>query len=288
MTALNRREFLLAGAGLVVAAACGSSKEDDTVKVTEPTDAKPKKTGPSPVNLVVASYVHVAGPTERVALAFLDAEGTSPVKPDGPVLITIDGEAVTSELHADGSLELPYLLVFHKFAKPGASIVKARYQGTETEAAIEVTDPAQAKAPFAGQPLLSVPSPTTTDTMGVDPICTRDPACPLHEVSLDAALAEKRPVAVLFSTPARCQSRLCGPVLDNLLAHREAFADRVRFVHVEIYAARAGEALAPAVKAYGLTQEPFLFLAGPDGVIRERIDNAYDATEARQALERLV
>lgn len=286
MTSLNRREFLLAGAGMVLLAACGKS-DDDAVKVSPDDDGETGASGPSPFNLVVASYVHVAGPDQRLALAFLNEEGTGPLKPDGPVKVTIDGEEAEAELHADGSLELPYLLVRHRFEKPGFVTVNATYRGTSSEAAIEVLDPAKAKAPLAGQPLPSVPTPTVSDARGVDPICTRDPVCPLHEVSLDAALAEKRPVAVLFATPARCQSRLCGPVLENLLAHHGAFADRVRFVHVEIYASRTGTELTPAMKAYGLTQEPFLFLAGGDGVIRERIDNAFDRTEAGHALERL-
>lgn len=274
-------------------AACGKSDDDEpaAVKVTEPDEdgeAKGAGAGAGAVNLVVASYVHVAGAEQRLALAFLNEEGTGPVKPDSPVEVDIDGQPVESELHADGSLELPYLLVRHRFDKPGFVTVNARYKGRKSKAALEVVDAAKAKAPLVGQPLSSVPTPTTADAKGVDPICTRDPQCPLHEVSLDAALAEKRPLALLFATPARCQSRLCGPVLDNLLAHHGDFADRVRFVHVEVFASRTGSALAPAIKAYGLAQEPFLFLAGADGVIRERIDNAYDRTEARQALERLV
>ncbi|HUR17525.1 MAG TPA: hypothetical protein VMZ51_01140 [Acidimicrobiales bacterium] len=285
MTDLNRREFLLAGAGMVLLAACGKSDEDDpaAVKVTVP-DEKP---GSGKVNLVVASYVHVAGPDQRIALALLNEEGTGPVTPDGPVQVIIDGHPVVSELHADGSLELPYLLVNHRFDKPGFAAVSTVYKGITAKASLEVLDPAKAKVPLAGQPLPGVPTPTKADGKGVDPICTRDPQCPLHEVSLDTALGEKRPIAVLFATPARCQSRLCGPVLDNLLAHHEAFADRVRFIHVEIYASRSGEDLAPAVKSYGLAQEPFLFLAGADGVVRQRIDNAYDRAEAEQALERL-
>lgn len=272
-------------------AACGSSEDEGAgpVKVDQPSEEEtPEASGPSPFNLVVASYVHVAGADQRVTLAFLNQEGTGPVKPEGPVKVSIDGQEVDSELHADGSLELPYLLVRHRFDKPGFATVNATYKGTKTEAAIEVKDPAKVKVPLVGQPLPSVPTPTVADPGGVDPICTRDPMCPLHEVSLDAALAEKRPVALLFATPARCQSRLCGPVLDNLLAHHEAFAGRVRFVHVEIYASRTGNTLTPPMKAYGLTQEPFLFMAGADGVIRERLDNAFDRTEAGQALERLV
>lgn len=290
MTALSRREFLLAGAGAVLLAACGNSEDDEpaAVQVTEPDEKDGTKVGPAAVNLVVASYVHVAGAEQRLALAFLNEEGTGPVKPEGPVKIDIDGQAVESELHADGSLELPYLLVRHTFDKPGFATVNAEFKGIRSKAALEVVDPAKAGAPLPGQPLMSVPTPTTTDARGVDPICTRQPQCPLHEVSLDAALAEKRPLAVLFATPARCQSQLCGPVLDNLLAHHDAFGARARFVHVEIFASRTGTTVAPATKAYGLTQEPFLFLAGADGVIRERIDNAYDRTEAKQALERLV
>lgn len=290
MTALSRREFLLTGAGVVLLAACGKSEDDEpaAVKVTEPDEKEKTKTGPAAVNLVVASYVHVAGTEQRLALAFLNEEGTGPVKPDGPVKVDIDGQAVESELHADGSLELPYLLVRHTFAKPGFATVNAEFKGIKSKAALEVLDPSKATAPLAGQPLMGVPTPTTADARGVDPICTREPQCPLHEVSLDAALAEKRPLAVLFATPARCQSQLCGPVLDNLLAHHDTFGDQVRFVHVEIFASRTGTTVAPATKAYGLTQEPFLFLAGADGVIRERIDNAYDRTEAKKALERLV
>ena len=38
-----------------------------------------------------------------------------------------------------------------------------------------------------------------------------------------------------MATPALCQSRVCGPVLDILLGQVPAFADRVRFVHIEVF-----------------------------------------------------
>lgn len=289
MSPLTRRELLLAGAGLAVLAACGGSDdaENSSVKVTDPggeTDGQGSKS----LNLVLASYVHVPAVDQRVTFAILNEEGTGPVKPEGPVRLTIDGQEVPAELHADGSLELPYLLVRHRFEKPGVSTARATYRGAVGEAAIQVVEPAKASAPLVGHPLPRVATPTVADPRVVDPICTRRPPCLLHDVSLDAALDERRPLAVLYATPARCQSRLCGPVLDNLLAHHEAFAGRVRFIHVEIFASPTGNTLAPAVKATGLTQEPFLFLVGADGIVRERIDNAFDRTEAGQALDRLV
>ena len=286
MAPLDRRQFLMAAAGLALAGACGRGGGDEPdVAVTQPPG---NGQGQPPLNLVVASFVHVPGIDQRVSVAFLNDEGTGPLKPTSPVRLAIDGQEVPAQLHDDG-IELPYLLMRHRFAKPGFSTVRASYESRTAEAALQVVDPAATMVPFPGRPMIPTPTPTVADNRGVNPICTRQPACPLHEVSLDAALGERRPLAVLFATPALCQSRLCGPVLENLLAQRDAFADRVRFIHVEIFKALdRNAATTDAVRAYHLEQEPFLFLAGADGVVRERLDNAYDRLEARQALERLV
>ncbi len=281
MALLTRRQFLLATAGLAVVAACGGG--DDDVEVEQP--GRANEPGPA---LVVASFVHVAGIDERVTLAFLNAEATGPIRPDGPVEVSIDGQPVAAELHDDG-IDLPYLLVRHRFPAPGHATVRAGYGGSSFTAALQVLDPGAVQVPFPGRPMISTPTPTVADPLGVDPICTRQPACPLHDVSLDAALAEGRPLAVLFATPALCESRLCGPVLENLLGARDAFADRVRFVHVEIFKTLSrGAPMVEAVRAYRLQSEPVLFLAGADGVVRERLDNAYDRREVRDALSRLV
>ena len=276
MPPLDRRRFLLGAGGLALLAACGRDRADVTV-ATPPEDQ---------LNLLVASYVHVPGIDQRVTVAFLQGD-KSPLRPDESVKVTIGGQPVEAELHSEG-IFLPYLLMRHRFAQPGIVDVEATFRGRTAKAALQVRDPASVKVPYPGRPMVSVPTPTTADARGVNPICTRQPACPLHDVSLDAALAEKRPLAVLFATPALCESRLCGPVLENLLAHRDAYADRVRFMHVEIYTANDGKTLTDPVKAYGLENEPFLFLAGPDGMVRERLDNAFDLAEARSALQALV
>ena len=61
-------------------------------------------------------------------------------------------------------------------------------------------------------------------------------------------------MAVLFGTPAFCQTRTCGPVLDVLLSQRDAFSDRVHLLHVETQP--QATTYAPALSAYHLEFEP--------------------------------
>ena len=69
-----------------------------------------------------------------------------------------------------------------------------------------------------------------------------------------------------------------------------AFRDKVRFIHVEVYKSlQAGEAnLTDGMRAYHLDFEPVLYLAAPDGTIRDRLDGPYDIKEANAALTKLV
>jgi hypothetical protein len=128
----------------------------------------------------------------------------------------------------------------------------------------------------------------------VELVCTRSGGpCPWHDVSLDQALTQGRPLAVLVATPAFCQSATCGPVLDVLLRAQPPFGDRIHFVHLEVYATKPTGAdisrtpLAPAVKAFALESEPVLYLVAPDGTVKNRIDGLYGLTEATDALTKL-
>jgi hypothetical protein len=121
----------------------------------------------------------------------------------------------------------------------------------------------------------------------VKPICTRTPKCPLHDVSLATVIGAGTPVAVMFATPALCQSQYCGPVLDELLDIRAPFADAVTFVHVEIYRSNRGADVAPTVAAWGLPSEPWFYTIDPAGTIVGRLDGAFGGDEMRSQLEAL-
>jgi hypothetical protein len=83
---------------------------------------------------------------------------------------------------------------------------QAKFSGTTTSRCV----PATAVAPVPGDAAPRAASPTTTNSLGVNPICTRKPPCPLHTVSLSDVIGAGKPVAVLFATPALCTSQFCG------------------------------------------------------------------------------
>ena len=71
-------------------------------------------------------------------------------------------------------------------------------------------------------------------------LTTRRPPEQMHSVSLNQVLG-KRPIALLFSTPQFCVSRVCGPVTDVTVDLQHQFGNRVTFIHEEVYAAQPAQ-----------------------------------------------
>ena len=151
---------------------------------------------------------------------------------------------------------------------------------------IQLFDRADVAIPLVGDPLPAIDTPTMADPRDVDPVCTREPACPLHDVSLRDALASGKPVAYLLGTPAYCQTGTCSPALDAILDVREKVGDSVTFIHAEIYTDSTATTPAKAVSDYKMTFEPALFITDAQGVLVERLDAIFDAEEVRAAFAR--
>jgi hypothetical protein len=231
-----------------------------------------------------------AGAPYRLSFFIADnANNAAPVALDSPLTLRIAppggafGPALNTVVHTNGP-EPNYALTSYTFPAPGAYNVRASFKGHTLALPLTVTAPSASATPTVGQKMVSVATPTTSDARGVNPICTAQPQCPFHAVSLDAALAAGKPVALQFATPALCQSKFCGPVLSNLVATSAAWRDKVTFIHSEIYTDLTGATGTPAVKAWGLQHEPMLYLGDATGTIVARIDNLYDQDEARAVL----
>jgi hypothetical protein len=133
------------------------------------------------------------------------------------------------------------------------------------------------------------PPPVATDTLAsvhgnVSLLTTRRPPEQMHSVSFNQVLG-KRPIALLFSTPQLCTSRVCGPVTDLAveLAHR--LGGPVVFIHQEVYVDnQPSKGLRPQLRAFHLHSEPWLFAVNRRGVIVARLEGAFGVLELQQAL----
>ena len=88
----------------------------------------------------------------------------------------------------------------------------------------------------------------------------------------------------MVGTPAHCQTGTCAPGLEFLIAEHARVGDKIVMVHADVYSDNAATTVAPAVAALGLDYEPVLYLVGPDGIVRDRIDVVWDQTELDERL----
>jgi hypothetical protein len=276
---ISRRGFLAGTAGVALAAAAAG-----------PAGAllNAKNTAISP--LVLSSDLYASSAPQRFVFAI--ARG-SKYASFGPAQVAFappgsnQGTVLDTNLYKEG---LPkgrgIYVVDTVFPVAGFYKAAAIVGGKRVPFSIEVKHAAE--APVVGAQAPRAASPTVGNPMGVNPICTRTPACPLHDVSLSDVIGTGKPVVAMFATPALCQSQYCGPVLDELLDLMAPYQDKMAMVHVEIYTSNRGATQAPTVKAWGLPSEPWMFTIDGNGVIKTRLDGAIAETEIKAALDNLV
>jgi hypothetical protein len=116
-------------------------------------------------------------------------------------------------------------------------------------------------------------------------LTTRLPPESMASASLDQILG-KKPVALLFSTPQLCISRVCGPVTDVAVQVQHRFGDKVTFIHEEVYVDnQPSKGLRPQLKAFHLRTEPWLFVMNRQGTIVARLEGAFGTNEVTRAVQ---
>jgi hypothetical protein len=205
--------------------------------------------------------------------------------PDDPVGVeprfSSEQNSGPGELQAIYSADIP-------LPRPGISYLLAltragsKMIGSTGEAVVALGTP----IPAVGQ----LPPAIATDTLAsvhgnVKLLTTRVPPENMHSVSFNEVLG-KQPIALLFSTPELCTSRVCGPVTDIMVQLQHQFAGRIAFIHEEVYVDNMpSRGLRPQLHAFHLASEPWLFTVNRRGVIVARLEGAFGIGEARQALE---
>jgi hypothetical protein len=113
----------------------------------------------------------------------------------------------------------------------------------------------------------------------------------LHRWTIARAIAEHRPVLVIFATPTYCESQFCGPTTDGVAALAGRYGDRAVFIHVEIWRdyqkSVINQGAADWLYRNGDLTEPWLYLIGSNGIIKDRWGPLFDPAEVAKDLAAL-
>ncbi|HEX7058666.1 MAG TPA: hypothetical protein VF176_02320 [Solirubrobacterales bacterium] len=166
-----------------------------------------------------------------------------------------------------------------------AAIVK---QGDETTATLlpSAVVGEYSSIPRVGQKAPKIHTPTPADVGGdLSKITTRIPPDTQNRVDYADALG-KEPIILLFATPQFCQSRVCGPVVDEAEQVKQLYGDKAEFIHMEIYNDNdPGKRTRPQVRAFHLPTEPWLFAIDRQGTVRTALEGAFGVDELTQAVK---
>jgi hypothetical protein len=140
--------------------------------------------------------------------------------------------------------------------------------------------------PRPGQQAPKMHTPTAADVGGdLSKITTRIPPDTQNKVDYADALG-KDPIILLFATPQFCQSRVCGPVVDEAEQVKQLYGDKADFIHMEIYNDNdPSKQVRPQVRAFHLPTEPWLFAIDRNGTIRTVIEGAFGVEELTRAVK---
>ncbi len=320
---LTRRAWLRSSAALSLGGAlylsgCGSSDDGEGRRdAASPGSQSPTSTaiaGSIDPRLLTREFV--AGKENRFLIGLLDGEGR--LVKDARVhlrFFKIGGDGTTGTFRGEGDMTYRELNIEGAHAHDGGggllsedtvSFYSANVPFDESGrwgVEIEATPtgggtPSKIQVPFdvLEQPMTpadgTMPPASRNDTAATNSntrsLCSRDPACSLHDLVIGDVLGKGRPLVVQFSTPAYCQTRFCGPVLEVLLQQVPAYQERIDFVHIEVYRDFQLQQYREAVVEWGLPGEPYTFFVGADGLVRSRLEAIFTEAELTERLNDLL
>lgn len=293
MRSIDRRAFLALGVG-AVAWACSRGGDNESND----------NSGAAAVSVAVTSLQLAVGDSRN---AFAVLRGQKPYVPgDLEVRLVEPGRASRKIKVARQSIrfgsggkeeagsEVTDIFTFkHDFQRPGVWGVDIRADGRRAQGAFQILSRKEAPSPLVGEKAVASQSPTVENARGVDPICTRNPKCSMHELTIADALEASKPTVIVFGTPRFCTSRTCGPVVDIVEAQQHRVGDDASFIHVEVWrndddAVNKPDGEAPAFAEWKLGTEPWIYFVGADGMVRDRWLGAIGPKELRKAVDSLV
>lgn len=165
----------------------------------------------------------------------------------------------------------------------------------EVDGELQQTSPFEFKVgtkggpPDVGEDAIDINTQTEADVGGdLEQLSTRvPPPKEMLQTNFSDVLG-KEPVVLQFATPALCQTRVCGPVVDIAEQVRAENGDGVTFIQQEIYNDNdVNKGFRPQVGAWNLPTEPWIFVIDRDGKVVERFEGAFSAEELTEAVRKV-
>ena len=292
------RGSILLGLLAVLIAACGPVAAPPT-----PTPAHapaPPRAAPGQLVGVLPASELVVGPNNRFLVGLLD-DRNRPVT-DAQVQLRFFKRLDETTAQLRGEAAAPFrgspqlgdrglYVARATFDEPGpwgVEVQAARPDGTTQTLRLGFEVRAQSLTPAVGSPAPASRTPTAATLAEAEQVCSARPPDEFHRLSIADALAQAKPLVVLFATPGFCETATCGPDLEVVQAAAAPYGDRLNVVHVEIYKdIQPGEPM-PAVVEWGLPSEPWVFLVGSDGRIADKFEGGLTLDELAPAVAQLV
>ena len=136
----------------------------------------------------------------------------------------------------------------------------------------------ESNIPKIGEAVPHSNNPTLSNKDDLSDITTHpNPNPKLYDVTISHALRTSRPLVVVFSTPAYCTSRLCGPVTDLAYAIYDRYSDVLDVIHIEPFEVSTAKTKGrltptPTLREWGLETEPWLFIIDKNGLVFDRFE----------------
>lgn len=136
-------------------------------------------------------------------------------------------------------------------------------------------------SPGVGDDALRTKNPTLRDVNGdrTKISSALDDDSILHRISIADAVTNGKPTVILFATPRFCTTRTCGPSHQVVLSLAQNYADKVNFIHVEVYKNFDTFEVADAMREWNLETEPWLFFVDKNGKIVAKFEGGITAQE---------
>jgi hypothetical protein len=228
-----------------------------------------------------------------VALYFARTE-SSPLKGPYPAQVTSleVKPAYRSQLNDPDAAQAVYVVPRIDFDEKGPWVAVAMLKGKNGLEASRVPTPVVEQypgIPKVGEKAPLIHTPTAADVGGdLAKIDTRIPPDQMHRVDF-AEVVGKQPIVLVFATPALCQSRVCGPVVDVAQQVADEYEGKADFIHMEVYNDNdPNKGIRPQLRTYDLPSEPWTFLIDRNGIVRDRIEGAYGLPELEQAMRTIL